>query len=152
MTPARWRGSWIAARSLSCPRFAAGGRSAAQSWLSPRPVKGPAAASLRGMPELQGRRLSVVALAVRGEAPAFHVAIIGIERSLNDPEGVRIGPQKFRFEARVEAEHVLVDENLSVDVRAGANADRRDFQEIRHLSGGRGRHAFEHEREASCLF
>jgi hypothetical protein len=29
--------------------------------------------------------------------PAFYVAILGIERSLNQTEHVRVGPQKFWF-------------------------------------------------------
>ena len=54
--------------------------------------------------------------------PAFYVAIIGIERSLDQNEGVRVGPQKFWLETWIEPEHILVDENLPADARAGAHA------------------------------
>ena len=79
------------------------------------------------MGNLQARGLSFVALALRGEAPLFDVAIVSIERGLDHPEHVRVAPQKFRPEAWIEPEHVLVDKNLPADAGAGANADGGDF-------------------------
>jgi hypothetical protein len=53
----------------------------------------------------------------------------------------------LKLEARVEPEHLLVDENLPVDAHAGSDANRRYLQKLRYRPRGRRWDALEHERE-----
>ncbi len=46
-----------------------------------------------------------------------------------------------------EAEHVVVDEDLGVAGRPGADPDRRDLEPLGDLAGDLGRYALEHDRE-----
>src|SRR5262245_26418540 len=85
-----------------------------------------------------------IAFAFGGKVSSFHIAIVGAERSLDDFKRIGVGAQKFRLEARIEPEHVLVNEYLTAHIRAGPDADRRYLEQLRCLPRGLGRYAFEH--------
>jgi hypothetical protein len=54
-----------------------------------------------------------IALVVRGKAPALYILIVGIKRSLNNIECVRVRPQEHWLEAWVQADHILIHEDLA---------------------------------------
>ena len=100
----------------------------------------------RAAVELENLR---IALAVVGEAPALYVMIVGIERSLNNIERVRVRPQELWLKAWIQPDHILIHEDLAAHTGTGADADRWNLQQLRHLSSSFARYAFEHQRETS---
>jgi len=67
-----------------------------------------------------------IALTVGGKAPALHILIVSIKRSLNDFERICVDSKELWLEAGIQPDQVLIDENLSTHVRAGSDADSWD--------------------------
>src|SRR5438132_1202548 len=65
-----------------------------------------------------------IALAVVGETPALYILIVRIKRRLNNVECVRVRPEELRLKVRIQANQILIDENLPAHTGTGADADR----------------------------
>ena len=65
-----------------------------------------------------------IALAVVGETPALYIMIVGIKRSLNNIERVRVRPEKLWLKSWIQANQILIDENLPAHPGTGTDADR----------------------------
>ena len=68
-----------------------------------------------------------IALAVVRKAPTLYIMIVRIERSLNDIERVRVRPQKLWLKAWIQADHILIHEDLAAHGGTRADADRWDL-------------------------
>lgn len=65
-----------------------------------------------------------MALAGGGKAPAFYIMIVRIKRSLNNIERVRVRPQKLWLKTWIQADHILIHEDLAAYFGTGAYTDR----------------------------
>src|SRR5262245_26100072 len=93
----------------------------------------------------------VVAFDFRRECPGFDITVVGIKRRPNHFESVRIHSQELWFEAGIETEHVLVDQNLSAHMWPSADAYSWNPEQFCYSSRNLSWHTLEHDREASGL-
>ena len=63
-----------------------------------------------------------IALAVVGETPALYITIVRIQRSLNNVERVRVGPQELWLKAWIQADHILIHEDLAAHTRTACRS------------------------------
>ena len=83
------------------------------------------------------------------ERAAAHLVGVAAERLDDRVADVGVALHEPRRVSLVVAEHVVPDEHLAVRVAAGADADRRHGERLRHRARDRRRHRLEHDREAA---
>src|SRR3990172_1771175 len=86
------------------------------------------------------------------ELPAGHFGDVLLEAVENDLAGIAVHLRHLRLEARIQAEHVVEDQQLAVRVRPGAEADDRDAgalgDDVLHAVGDH----LEQDRERAGIF
>ena len=65
-----------------------------------------------------------IALVVVWEVPALYILIVRIKRQLNNVKCVRVRPEELRLKVWIQANQILIDENLPAHTGTGADADR----------------------------
>src|SRR5205823_13879639 len=94
---------------------------------------------------------AVERLRIGREAAVADVAEELLEGALHVGADLRVLAHELRRVAVVHAEDVVVDEDLAVAERAGADADRRNGQPLADERAELRRNAFEDEREAAGM-
>src|SRR5258708_6881528 len=93
----------------------------------------------------------MIALILPGIAPLHHILAIGSDGGSGEFGGTRVVPYKTCWRRKGQVHQVVEDEDLSIAVHAGSDADGGNRKLRRDLRSELARHALEHDNARTSV-